>query len=77
MLHCISGAPTCHDGEHSSGDVKESSEREELCLLRRAWLIAGAGTSLGLGTGEMTMHLVFLSSDTHAIHPVQTHQAAV
>ena len=59
VLHCISGAPTCHDGEHSSGNVKESSECEELCLLRRAWLIAGAGTSLGLGTGEMTAHLVF------------------
>lgn len=66
MLHCISGAPTCHDGEHSSGNVKESSEREGLSILRRAWLIAGAGTSLGLGTGEMTVDLVFLSSGTHA-----------
>lgn len=66
VLHCISGASTCHDGEQSSGNVKESSEGEELCLLRRAWLIAGAGTSLGLGTGEMTVHMVFFSSDTHA-----------
>ena len=66
MLHCISGAPTCHDGEHFSKNVKESSEREGLSILRRAWLIAGAGTSLGLGTGEMTVLLVFLSSDIHA-----------
>ena len=58
--HLNAKAAAATDGIHAKeecGDNPPRQESRECSVMRRAWLIASAGTTLGVGVGELLMLL--------------------